>query len=177
MGLGITALLDNDLGAAHDHLEATVKAMPGHLGSWNMLGWIHLLNNDLESARTAFEKANSIDRNFAETHGGLAIVAALGGDWDKATTLTDTALRLAPDSLAGRYAQSLIVAHRGRPEQAAKMVETLLEKTAAPGGGSLKEMLQRFSIRAGAGKGATTGSGSTSALDPGMAPEPDAGSA
>lgn len=147
MGLGVTSMLDNDLASARKHFETTVKVIPEHLGSWITLAWIHIMNRDLDAAQATLEHANEIDHNFGETHGGLAVVAVMRGEWEKAKTLTDVALRLQPESFSGRFAQSLLIAHRGRPEQAAKLIDGVLDNFTVPGGGSLHDMIKRFAAK------------------------------
>ncbi|HZV63599.1 MAG TPA: tetratricopeptide repeat protein, partial [Telluria sp.] len=73
-GLGMASLLKRDLGAAAEQLEQAVRLMPTHIGSWHTLGWCRIFGGELDKARAAFAQALALDRNFGETHGGLAVV-------------------------------------------------------------------------------------------------------
>lgn len=147
LGLGLADMLKGDLPAAAKELEKAVESMPGHLGSWNTLAWVHILQRDFDAAERVLEKCLEINRNFGETHGGLAVIAAMKGEWGKAKTLTEKALRLQPESFAGRFAQSLLIAQRGRPQQASEMVDAILNSFTVPGGGNLSELIRRFVSR------------------------------
>jgi Tfp pilus assembly protein PilF len=81
--------------------------MPTHIGTWHDLVWVQLLQGDLAAAEESFRRAVELDRNFSERHGGLAVVAAYKGNWAGAEELSKTALGLDPQSVSGRYAQSL----------------------------------------------------------------------
>ena len=82
--------------------------MPGHIGTWHALGWCHIAGQRLAEARACFERALALDRNFAESHGGLGIVSAMEGERDAAAESVERALRLDPKCLSARYAQALL---------------------------------------------------------------------
>jgi tetratricopeptide (TPR) repeat protein len=81
---------------------------------------------NLPRARAAFEGALECDRNFAETHGGLALVAHLQGRRQEAERALETALRLDKRSPTARYAQALMCGTR-LDGQARAAVEHILE--------------------------------------------------
>lgn len=147
LGLGLGGMLEGNLIGAEQQLGKAVECMPEHLGSWNTLAWTQILRRDLDAAERTLNKCLEVNDTFGETYGGLAVVEAMRGKWDNAKILTKKALRLQPDSFAGRFAQSLLVAQRGRPQQATAMVDAILNSFAAPGGGSLTEMVRRFSAK------------------------------
>ncbi|GEM_PF-369055 len=147
LGLGLSGMLEGNLPRAAEQLEKAVEFMPEHLGSWNTLAWVQILQRKLDAAERTLEKCLEINRTFGETYGGLAVVAAMRGKWDQAKILTEKALRLQPDSFAGRFAQSLLVAQRGRPQQAGAMVDAILNNFTAPGGGNLTELVRRFAAK------------------------------
>lgn len=107
-GLGMVSLLRRDLAGAAVQLEHAVKYMPMHIGSWHALGWCRVLRQELDAAATAFNNALALDRNFGESHGGVAVVAALKGERSAAEAAAERALRLDPQGLSARYAQMVL---------------------------------------------------------------------
>ena len=151
LGIGLNSMLEGRLEKANIELDRAVRYMPSHLGSWNALAWVHILQRDFDTAWTTFQHSLTVDRHFGEAYGGLAVVAAARGDWEEASILTDTALRLQPDSFAGRFAHSLLLANRGRPQRASAMIDAMLDLSAAPSGGNLSGLIRRFAARQQAG--------------------------
>lgn len=82
--------------------------MPTHAGSQLALGWTHLTQNDLAPAQAAFEVALEISPAFSETHGSLAVIAALRGHSIQAQELIRTAQRLDRHSASALWAQKLL---------------------------------------------------------------------
>ena len=82
--------------------------MPNHIGTWLAYGWCQLTTNDPRAARVSFEEAMLLDRNVAETDGGLAVALARIGQVASAQEEIEIALRLDPKNLSVRYAQSLL---------------------------------------------------------------------
>lgn len=122
VGLGSIALLERDFPRALERLNRGVELMGGHVGSWHVLAWAYLLSGDLVNAERAFERALALNRNFAETHGGLAAVAAMRGDGAAARRSLETALRLDPGCLSAQFARSVLAGQSGQPEQARAIV-------------------------------------------------------
>lgn len=147
MGIGLARLSAGDVAGARAAFEKTVVLLPGHLGSWNALAWIQMMQNDLDTAGETLEAALRQDRNFGETHGTLAVLLALRQKWDEARRETDIALRLQPESFAGRFAQTLIVEHRGTPQLAQQMLVQIMENFQAPAGGNLIDVVRRYAAR------------------------------
>lgn len=107
-GLGLSSMLNQDLVKATEQLEKAVAYMPEHIGTWQALGWCKLLGRDLAGAETLFRKALALDRNFAESYGCVAVVAALKGDVDIANESIARAVRLNPSGMAAKYAQMVL---------------------------------------------------------------------
>jgi tetratricopeptide (TPR) repeat protein len=149
MGIGLARMSASDLSGAREAFEKTVRFLPAHLGSWNALAWIELLQNDLRAAEETLEAALRQDRNFGETHGTLAVLRAAQQQWDEAKRHADIAVRLQPESFAGRFAQTLLLEHRGRPQQAQYLLRQMMEKFRAPAGGNLIDVVRRFTARQG----------------------------
>jgi tetratricopeptide (TPR) repeat protein len=105
---GFAALLAGDLAGALGAFRQAVLLMGQHIGTWHGLGWTQILQGDLAGARTSFETALALDRNFAESHGGLAVVLASQSLPQEAAQHAELALRLDKSNLSGRYAQALL---------------------------------------------------------------------
>ncbi len=104
-GLGLASMLASDLGLARDQLTRAAQHMPGHIGTLHALGWCLIMRNELPGARETFVRALALDRNFGESHGGMAVVAALQGRQAEAQDAADRAMGLDPKGLAAQYAQ------------------------------------------------------------------------
>lgn len=98
------------------------------------------LYGDVGAAHAAFEKALAIDRNFGETHGGLAIVAALQGREADAHLGIKRALRLDPQALSPRYADMVLLRRQGRHREVQAVFESALSQ-AGGRGTKLREMV------------------------------------
>jgi tetratricopeptide (TPR) repeat protein len=140
IGLGSIALLNKNFPQAKSDLLRGVEFMPAHVGSWHMLGWTHFALGELPDAERIFRHALALDRNFAETHGALASIAAIRGDAVQAQEMIAIALRLDSRSLAARFAQSVLASQSGDSAQSQQLVAGALRILAGSGGG----ILQRF---------------------------------
>ena len=142
-GMGQCAMLRDDLPRARITLEAAVQAMPDHIGTWHALAWTQLLEGEKDTAESSYRRAYAIDRNFGDTHGGLALIAFLRGDATEAERGVQRALRLDPNAITARYAQSLLLESRGDTAGA----EALLQSLIAQSGGSalpVREFAERL---------------------------------
>ena len=135
--LGIAHLLLQEAGAARQAFERACALMPGHIGSWHGLGWACLLGADLAGAASAFSHALALDRNFAESHGAVAITAALSGEGSRAREHVELALRLDAKALSPRYAQAVLSGAVQRPEEFVAFAERAMRGVQAPDGAPL----------------------------------------
>ena len=103
-------LLSKDLGNAYTSVCKACSLMASHIGSWHIKGWLEITNNELGLAKSSFEKAMSLNRNFADSHAALAVIALNCGEQEQATRLAKTALKLDPNSVTAKYANGLISA-------------------------------------------------------------------
>lgn len=131
-GLGQACMLRGDLDRARALLEAAAQAMPDHIGTWHALGWLQLLRGERQQAERSYRQAHALDRNFAESHGGLAVVALLEGRTEGETAMR-IALRLDPRSISGRYARTLWLQDRGDAATAAAEFAALVAEGALAG--------------------------------------------
>ena len=96
LGLGLAAAYVGDLPRAVEALQAATAASPSHLGSWHALAWLQMLTQDHAGAQASLQAALAQDANFGETHGGLALLAAMRGDRHSAEQHLRTGTRLDP---------------------------------------------------------------------------------
>lgn len=108
LGLGLAAAMQGQTDEALEALTRATQAMPQHLGSWHALAWIHLLRRDLTAAEHQFQMALDADRTFGDSHGGLALVAALRRDQARASELLRVARKLDPESMNARIARMVL---------------------------------------------------------------------
>jgi tetratricopeptide (TPR) repeat protein len=143
IGLGSLALLERNFDKARALLSRGVELMPNHVGSWHILGWTQLLQQDLPAAEASFERALELDRNFAETHGALAAIAALRGERGKAQQLIEIANRLDSDSLAARFAESVLTRQSADPAKAMAIIADAATGLGAKQQSALGKLLRR----------------------------------
>jgi tetratricopeptide (TPR) repeat protein len=117
-GAGEAHLLAGDHKAARPLLEHATLLQPGHLGTWHALAWTQLLAGDVTLAAASFRMALDVDRNFGESHGGMAIVYALEGKAELADQAIRRARRLDPEGNNARYAESLLLEAAGQSTEA-----------------------------------------------------------
>jgi len=132
-GLAFTRMLQLDFPAALEAFQKAVTSMPFHIGTWIGLGWAEFMARHPQAAQAAFEQALALDRNFAESHGGLAVALAQQGHLDRAKTETELALKLDPRSLSARYAQSILSGESSNPEAFLRMSQRVLAQHPLPG--------------------------------------------
>lgn len=133
-GLGQIDLRDFQFDKAQADLETAVKYMPNHIGTWHMLAWIHIMNNRADEAKYAFDRSYEIDRNFGETHGGLAVVAAMQQQRKLAEQCIRRASKLNPDGFAVYYAQLLLLQSEGKQDEAKALYDRVMTTTKLPSG-------------------------------------------
>lgn len=143
-GLGMASMLRKDLQAAQIQLEKAVHHMPGHIGTWHLLAWARLYGRDLAGATSAFQTALDLDRNFGESHGGMAVVQALAGQRPAAEASIARALGLDSESLSARYAQMLLDGDLHDADRFRTLAMRLLFSRAGTFGRSLGEIVQSY---------------------------------
>jgi len=143
-GLALSDMFSLDLPRAYAGFKKAVANMPDHIGTWHALAWCQILMKDLEGAEASFRQALSLNRNFGESHGGLAVVAALQNRIDAAKESAEIALRLDPASLSARYAQAILSGEIKDGASFRRFAEQVLQGHAAPGGGDMRGVLARL---------------------------------
>ncbi|MDN8618025.1 hypothetical protein [Variovorax ginsengisoli] len=137
---GFAALLAGELGPARAAFLRAVSAMPKHIGTWHGLGWAQILGGELPGARQSFETALALDRNFAESHGGLAVVLAMQEQRTDAEAHIALALKLDPQNVSGRYASALLEGGARSADDLQRLARRLLRGRAAPLGGDMGDI-------------------------------------
>lgn len=130
-GLGEALLLAGQTSLARDALAEAGVLQSGHLGTWHALAWSELLLGDVAAADTAFRTALELDRNFAESHGGLAVIYALQDKRDLAEQALRRARRLDPEGGNALYAESLLLSAEGNDVEADAVIRRALSSRVA----------------------------------------------
>lgn len=139
-GLGFAHMLNLDFPASHEAFAKAVEFMPDHIGTWHGLAWLQMMNNDLAGAQHSLDKAMALDRNFGDTHGSMAVIAAIQGRTDDAKRMARRGRGLNPQSFSARYAESLLLARAGDRERAGEIIKTLLASSTKEGAPSTSEL-------------------------------------
>ena len=128
LGSALVELTLMNLDVALCQIERAALHIPGHIGTWHVLGWIEILRGKPAAAEVAFEKALAIDRTCAETHGGLAVLAVMQGRTHEARDSIKRALCLDPQAVSPKYAQMLLLRDSGQEAAAEEMLDSVMAR-------------------------------------------------
>lgn len=137
LGKGLGMLVHGDARDAVPALRRGAEIFGDHLGSWIAVGWAQLVSKDVAAARATFEHALSLDENFAETHGGLAVIDIAEGDLEGAKRRANIALRLDRECFGGMLARLLLSEAKGDEKTAQRIWDKAMETQAGAGGKTL----------------------------------------
>jgi tetratricopeptide (TPR) repeat protein len=112
-----------------------------HLGSWIALGWTQFIARDNKAARATFERALALDENFAETHGGLAVLDLADGDIDGAQRRSAIALRLDRNCFGGMLSKMLLLEAQGDADAARRIWDKAINLPAGADGKTLAQAM------------------------------------
>lgn len=131
-GLAQIAFAQMELSSAQKLAEQALDYMVDHIGTWHILAWCLIMRTpqDLPTARHAIEKAYALDRNFAETHGALAVLDALEQRIDQAELSIRRALKLNPQCWSAHYAKVILLQQAGQQQQAQQLIDQTLNHMA-----------------------------------------------
>ncbi|MFZ6721371.1 hypothetical protein [Undibacterium sp. Ji49W] len=129
--LGFTLMLESSFSEAQLALQRAAASMPSHIGTWHALGWCNLLLGDLPASQTCFEKALELDRNFGESHGGMAVILAVQGQKMLANEYIERALRLDNRNVSAQYAQALLSGELKNKESFSLMARRVLGRNSS----------------------------------------------
>lgn len=125
--LGFTEMYELKIDQALIHLQKAVTYMPDHIGTHLGLGWLYFIQKNLDAASAEFETALSLDRNFAESHGAIAVVAATQNETEKANQHIELALRLDRANLSAPYAQAILSGEVNDAEAIKRLAQRLMK--------------------------------------------------
>lgn len=128
LGLALVNLVLLDLQEAAKSSRKASQHMPDHIGTWHVHAWIHLLLGDVSTAEQAFNSALAVDRNFSESHGGLAVIEAIRNRGDQARMSIKRALRLDANSPSARYAEHLLLKQDGKNADADAVIDSFMAR-------------------------------------------------
>ena len=141
LALALFELARMDLKEAKRASEQAAVQMPDHIGTWHVLAWIEVMLGNIRAGAVALQRALAVDRNFGETHGGLAVVAVLQGRDADARWSIKRALRLDPQSAAARYAELLLLQRDGKHEEAKTALNAFLERPVSAAGLQYRDLV------------------------------------
>lgn len=121
--------------------ERACEKMPNHVGSRINLGWCYFAAGDLDKAETCFKTGVNIDRTFAESHGGLALIYAFKEKWPESQESFKRGLKLDVVSPSALFARALYFKHKGRSNEAEKIVSGLMAHKSDLSDLSLKDVV------------------------------------
>ncbi|QUJ68504.1 tetratricopeptide repeat protein [Photobacterium sp. GJ3] len=112
--------------AAIQWYEKACQKMPGHVGSRVNLGWCYFSVMNYDGAESCFKAGLKIDRNFAECHGGLAIVNAIREKWSDSQEQFKRALKLDANCASALFARALYFQVKGKAKEAESIMTGLM---------------------------------------------------
>lgn len=140
--LGMASLLEQAYDRALAQFSRATTLIPGHIGTWHGKAWTHIARGEWEAAQRDFETALELDRNFGESHGGLAVALARQGHAGAARDAAARALRLDPQNLSARYAEAILQGIADDPATFRRFAARVLAKRTRADGTTLDDLLQ-----------------------------------
>jgi tetratricopeptide (TPR) repeat protein len=140
-GMGTASLMQQNFAIAQAQLERAVAYLSEHIGSWHLLAWARIFNEDLAGAQAAFQAALDLDRNFGESHGGMAVVHALQGRREEAEAAIERAGKLDQQGLSAAYAGMVLSGQTTDPVRFQTLARRLLAGRQGLFGQNLSDML------------------------------------
>lgn len=147
MGMGLCAMLAKNITVAHEYLKTASKLMPEHLGTLNVMTWTAIFSGNLKEAEQICERAMAQDRNFAETHGTLAVIQVLMQRHEEANVSIKVAQRLSPVCFSAAYAQLLLMEPGTSPDRMQRRIEQLLNTPFKVDSKTMGETIVSFLVR------------------------------
>jgi tetratricopeptide (TPR) repeat protein len=147
LGLALIELERLQPKSARSLILRALSSMPDHIASWHVLAWIEIMLGKFVDAERAFQRALVVDRTCGESHGGLAVTAALRGFENEARLCISRALKLDHDSVLARYAEMLLLEHLGRVKEARDALGQILARPARRGDLTYRDLVIRKMMR------------------------------
>jgi tetratricopeptide (TPR) repeat protein len=149
LGKGLGLVVTGNIAEGSAALKRGAEIFGTHLGSWIAVAWTQFMAKDFAAARTTFDHALTLDENFAETHGGLAVLDIAEGNLDAAKRRADIALRLDKNCFGGMLARMLLLEAKGNAAAAARIWEKAMETPTGVDGKTLGEALIGMGLNTG----------------------------
>lgn len=147
VGKGLGLLASGAIDAGTEVIDRGAEIFGNHLGTWVASGWAHFLRGDYAKARASFERAESIDKAFAEIHGGLAVIAIMENNETEARRRCETAFRLDSRCFGATLAHVMLLDKHGHAAGAAKIRSMALSAPIGPNGQTLAQALMALAAR------------------------------
>jgi len=109
-------------------VEAALAAHPDAASLYALEGRLRADRGETDAAREAFEKARELDEGLAQTLSGLASLAALVGERERAVQLFDDAAAADPDDAASAYAAAQLVLGAGQKAEAEQRLRAIVRR-------------------------------------------------
>ncbi len=148
LGKGLGLVVTGNIAAGITALTRGAELFGNHLGSWIAVGWAQVMAKDLKAARATFDHALTLNENFAETHGGLAVLDVGSGDLDSAKRRADIALRLDRNCFGAMLAQILLHQAKGDSAAAGRIWEKAMDMPTGVGGKTLAQAIVGMGLQA-----------------------------
>lgn len=101
------------------------------------------LTGDLQGAEAIYRHTLDMDRNFGDSHDGLAVVQAMKGEREMAELSIKRSLDLNPESMAANYAQMVLSGAASDPARFREMSMGLLSTRRGMFGQNMAEMVNQ----------------------------------
>jgi tetratricopeptide (TPR) repeat protein len=144
LGAGLAAFSALNFSEATDLLERAAISLKTHPGAWLAVAWCHLLTGNIEAAESRLEEARRLDRNFAETHGSIAVLRWITGDRASAMRLSTIASSLDPNSFSAKLVQSFQAEIDHGPNAGAAIRAQALQQPVLPENGAIAPLLAAY---------------------------------
>ena len=141
---GQISLLQQDLNKSLSEFQTAVRFMPEHIGTWHLLAWNFYLLGLLDNAEQAFTESLEIDDAFADSYGGLAVIAAAKNQIELAQKHIKYASRLSKYSFSAEYAKALLEEARGESDTAVKRIKDLLAQNSHLDNISYRQLIDKI---------------------------------
>lgn len=149
IGKGLGLVASGDTAGGTKALRKGAEIFGDHMGSWIALGWTQFMARDLVGARQTFDHALSLDDNFAETHGGLAVIDVAEGKLESATRRADIALRLDRECFGGMLAKLLLAEAKGNAATAQRIWDKAMNVAVGAEGQTLAQAMSGLGLDPG----------------------------
>lgn len=144
LGLALVQLYGQQHEAAIASFHKALEFMPDNVGTIVALGWAQFAHNQIPAAEKTFRRAIEIERNFGESHGGLAVTLVWQNRREEARREIALAKRLDPKGFGLVYARSVLLALEGKRDQGERLLAQNLERSVRPDGRTLMDGIRVF---------------------------------